>query len=208
MPGSLYYATDVGAVSLSDGVKWNTITFAGEIRQTGTPTAPEGWLLCDGSPVLRTDYTPLFNALGGTSSPYGLPDGTHFNLPDFRGRTGVGAGQARDAAGTAIPLSVARTIGTKWGVDAVVLSNGQMPVHNHGGGTGVVDLSHNHNYDRPAAGGAIGADPGWVQYVGAGFVTGPSNQNMVHSHTINNDGGGAQVNIPQPSVGVNYVIKT
>ena len=45
-------------------------------------TIPDGWLLCDGRPVSRSDYTELWNALGTTSSPYGQGDGsTTFNLP-------------------------------------------------------------------------------------------------------------------------------
>jgi microcystin-dependent protein len=45
-------------------------------------TIPDGWLLCDGRPVSRTSYSELWTALGTTSSPYGLGDGTStFNLP-------------------------------------------------------------------------------------------------------------------------------
>lgn len=46
--------------------------FAGE-------TIPENWLLCDGRPVSRTEYSDLFNTLGIS---YGQGDGfTTFNLP-------------------------------------------------------------------------------------------------------------------------------
>lgn len=51
-----------------------------------------GALLCDGSSYLRTTYPALFNALGGAASPYGFADGTHFNVPDLRGRTIIGVG--------------------------------------------------------------------------------------------------------------------
>lgn len=43
---------------------------------------PTGYLKCDGSSLLRTDYTNLFNAIG---TIYGYADSTHFNLPDFQG---------------------------------------------------------------------------------------------------------------------------
>lgn len=57
-------------------------------------TAPNGWLLCDGSPVSRTKYPELFAVIGiaygdgsqnadGTNSTF---INTHFNLPDMRGR--------------------------------------------------------------------------------------------------------------------------
>lgn len=47
------------------------------------PTAPDGWLLCDGKAVSRTVYPRLFQAIG---TIYGKGDGsTTFNLPDMRG---------------------------------------------------------------------------------------------------------------------------
>jgi microcystin-dependent protein len=51
-------------------------------------TAPTGWLLCDGAAVSRTTYAGLFTAIG---TAYGAGDGsTTFNVPDLRGRIGVG----------------------------------------------------------------------------------------------------------------------
>lgn len=48
-----------------------------------TNTIPNGWLLCDGAAVSRTDYADLFEVIGTT---YGGGDGeTTFNLPDCRG---------------------------------------------------------------------------------------------------------------------------
>ena len=100
---------------------------AGCITQYAGAAVPSGWLLCDGTSYLRTDYLELFNALGGAASPYGLPDGTHFQVPDMRGTVPVG----RDAA-----QSEFNTLGLKGGVKAAALSSTQMPVHNHGGQTG------------------------------------------------------------------------
>jgi len=54
----------------------------------GTTSPNAKWLLCDGAAVSRTTYATLF-AL--TSTSYGVGDGsTTFNLPDYRGRAGVG----------------------------------------------------------------------------------------------------------------------
>ncbi len=52
------------------------------IAYMGT-NAPNGWLLCDGSAISRTQYAALF-AVIGTSSGYGDTT-TTFNLPDLRG---------------------------------------------------------------------------------------------------------------------------
>jgi microcystin-dependent protein len=66
-------------------------TFPGKIDMTATTTAPQGWLICDGSAVSRETYANLYTAIGVT---YGNGDGTTtFNLPDLRGRTPIGAGQ-------------------------------------------------------------------------------------------------------------------
>ena len=45
-------------------------------------TAP-GYLRCDGAAYARTAYPELFAAMGGTSSPWGVPDADSFNVPNF-----------------------------------------------------------------------------------------------------------------------------
>jgi hypothetical protein len=56
---------------------------AGTIQSFGFTTPPTGWLVCDGSAVLRTTYATLFAAI---STFYGNGDGVNtFNLPDLRG---------------------------------------------------------------------------------------------------------------------------
>jgi phage-related tail fiber protein len=54
------------------------ISFAGP-----ADNIPEGWLLCDGSAISRSDYSNLYNAIGVC---WGTGDGaTTFNIPDLRG---------------------------------------------------------------------------------------------------------------------------
>lgn len=49
----------------------------------GGDILPEGWLWCDGSALLRADYTKLFARIG---TQFGEGDGsTTFNIPDFTG---------------------------------------------------------------------------------------------------------------------------
>jgi microcystin-dependent protein len=56
-------------------------------------TAPVGWLLCDGSEVLQTEFQALFTVIGYTfgasSNLVGIP-GQTFKLPDLRGRFALG----------------------------------------------------------------------------------------------------------------------
>jgi microcystin-dependent protein len=69
--------------------------------------APYGYLICDGRPVLKSEYPNLFLSIGfshgdgsqnsdGTAS--GFTSTTHFNLPDYRGRflRGVDGDAGRD----------------------------------------------------------------------------------------------------------------
>jgi microcystin-dependent protein len=53
----------------------------GVVQAYAGTTTPQGWLLCDGSAVSRTDYADLFAVIGTT---YGSGDGTStFNLPNL-----------------------------------------------------------------------------------------------------------------------------
>jgi microcystin-dependent protein len=62
--------------------------------------APAGWLLCDGASYLRASYANLFAIIG---TIYGSVDGTHFNVPDMRGRVPAGlAGASGRLTGASI----------------------------------------------------------------------------------------------------------
>lgn len=62
----------------------------GTINAYGGATAPDGWLLCQGQAISRTDYADLFDVIG---TEFGSGDGsTTFNVPDFRGEFLRGAG--------------------------------------------------------------------------------------------------------------------
>lgn len=60
---------------------WASMT--GVVLPYAGASAPSGWLLCFGQSLLRSDYPELFANIGTT---YGSADGTHFNVPDLRGR--------------------------------------------------------------------------------------------------------------------------
>jgi len=58
-------------------------TLVGEVKMWPTETVPSGYLECNGASLIRADYANLFAVIG---TLYGAADGTHFNLPDYRGR--------------------------------------------------------------------------------------------------------------------------
>lgn len=73
----------------------NSFVPSGAILPFGGISAPNGFLLCDGTSYLRTSQTTLFAAI---STAYGAADSTHFNVPDLRGQflRGVSGGSGVD----------------------------------------------------------------------------------------------------------------
>ena len=74
----------MGVLYVKDGGNWiplaSSPTPPGAVMMYGGPTAPAGWLICNGMAVSRSIYAALFAAIGTT---YGAGDGsTTFALPD------------------------------------------------------------------------------------------------------------------------------
>jgi microcystin-dependent protein len=109
------------------GVMWD---FAGA-------AAPSGWFICDGSAKSRTVYAALYSALGGASSPWGQGDGSStFNIPDFRGRMAIGAGQGAGLTN--------RALGANGGAEQHALAAAELANHNHS----IVADSHTHTINE------------------------------------------------------------
>ena len=164
---------------------------AGTIVPWAKSSTPTGWLECDGSAVSRTTYADLFTAIGTT---YGSGDGsTTFNVPDLRGRTVCGkdnmGGSAanRLTSGSTIDGS---TLGTAGGAQTHTISTSEMPAHRHGADT--VDN---------------GAVPDTFGGSSANYGVHWSPNNTADHLWTSTGGGGAHANV-QPSIVLNYIIKT
>ncbi|MEW5709838.1 MAG: tail fiber protein [Pseudomonadota bacterium] len=93
----------------------------GEVKAIAFASVPGGWLECDGSAVSRTTYAKLFSKIGTT---WGAGDGINtFNLPDFRGRAIIGAGQGAGLT--------SRSLGQTGGAETHALTEAEMPKHYH-----------------------------------------------------------------------------
>lgn len=176
----------------------------GDLLFTAGINAPAGYLECDGASYLRASFAALFAELGGASSTWGLPDGTHFNVPDFRGRSPMGTG---NGTGTN------RVFGTYAGEDLHTLSVGEMPVHDHGAATGAGG-AHSHTVSMAgvltARGSSIvggGAQVAFYDDVGGAgpFTTSTS---ATHTHTISAQGSGLGHNTVHPVTVIRVFIKT
>jgi len=112
-----------------------------------TETAPTGWLEENGASLLRADYAALFAVIG---TMYGTADGTHFNLPDMRGRfpRGWAHGSTND------PDRAARTAPTTSGATIVA--------GDHVGSEQADEFkSHTHAQAEPAAGTGFAGGAGY-----------------------------------------------
>jgi microcystin-dependent protein len=101
---------------------------AGIIMPYGGTTAPDGYLIADGSAVSRTTYAALYAAIGNA---FGSGNGTTtFNLPDLRGRflRGVDGTANRDPDKS---TRVAMTTGGNSGNAIGSVQADQFKSHNH-----------------------------------------------------------------------------
>mgnify|MGYP004448810797 CR=1 FL=1 len=113
-----------------DGANITGLLPTGAILPYGVTAAPTGYKLCDGSAHTRTgtSTSALFTVIG---TLYGVGNGsTTFNVPDLAGKfmAGIGSGLTSVTAG----MIVGTTIGNTGGVQAVTLTEAQMPAHEHG----------------------------------------------------------------------------
>ena len=214
--------------------------YAGAVTQSAssgiiTTTAPSGWLLCDGSIVLRSTYNALWVALGTTSSPYGQGNGsTTFALPDMRSKVPIGVGTGSGLT--------ARTLGGVVGAENTTLAVTNLPSHDHAftpagsvaSESGHVHASANAGFHAHASNNSI------LLYVGSGGGAnltggttwqaynmnatmqgngdhnhGNTNYNSGHSHgftgsagTTGASGSGSSFTNMPPAIGLNYIIKT
>lgn len=185
------------AIIVCTGTTWLTVgrsggTPSGSLVAYAGSSAPAGWLLADGSAVSRTTYASLFSAI---STTFGVGDGSStFNLPDLRGRVPAGkdnmGGSAASRLTTAGGLSANNTLGATGGAETHTLTTAEMPAHSHPGSTVTVP-----NPANPAYTAAGGADA-------AGSATASA------SVTVASQGGGAAHSIVQPTLVINYIIKT
>jgi len=197
---------------------------SGTIQMFAGSTAPNGWLICDGSVISRRSYNDLFKVIGTT---YGTGNANNtFALPDMRGRIPI-------CAGTGTSLT-ARTLGSNIGAETATLAETNLPSHTHTatvgtqsanhthtGTSGGQSVNHTHSYGIPI--GTTGSSYGIIDHLTASAATPLTTANSVghthsttfgtesatHSHSVTNanTGSGTAFSIMPPLLAVNFIIK-
>jgi len=186
----------------------------GEIRLFAGTFAPRGWAICTGQSMSIQAYTALFSILG---TNYGGDGRSTFFLPNFSGRTAIGAGQS--------PGTSDYVVGEEGGTPSVTLLITELPVHNHAAvlgtstpGSATVSVSISSSADTStAAGNYLGMSsdgtyfaPGTAptiamasQELSFTSVTGGS---QITGFTIATNGSSGPHNNMQPYLVLNYLI--
>lgn len=198
--------------------------YAGAITQSVssnkiTTNAPNGWLLCDGSVLLISDYPKLAAALG---SKYGGNGTTTFGLPNFTGRVPVGANSSYPLGTPGGATQHRHTTGD------FTLAQKHIPAHTHGKET--LKSTLNTRYYAVTSVSGTGTTSTTIDWSGSHAMLNASTQTsgckydttvIDHTHTHNSYGGDSNGNTVahnhgntdyqsnfQPYLGINYIIYT
>lgn len=182
---------------------------AGTVVDYAGSSAPSGWLMCYGQSLLRADYPSLFTNIGTT---FGSADGTHFTLPDCRGR--VTAGKDDMGGVSANRLTDVDdgldgdTLGDTGGGETQVLVTGNLPAYTPAGGNSTPTITGQNTgvvtFDSPT---------GPFATTGAGTAWGPVNGSTLALSGAPVFTGTAQggtstaFGVVQPTIVLNKIIK-
>ena len=122
-------ATGLKKISVQNLLAAVPVTPIGLISPYAGSAAPTGWLLCDGSEILISAYTQLYNVLGFTYKA--SPTSGYFAIPDLRGRFPLGKDNMNDTSANNVTDIAADVLGAKSGTETVSIQVANLPEHKH-----------------------------------------------------------------------------
>ena len=184
----------------------SNIVPSGALMPYAGASAPTGFLLCDGSAVSRSTYATLFAALDN-GNIYGAGDGSStFNLPDLRGRVIAGQDDMGGASANRLTDQTGGlngdTLGDTGGSETHTLTTAQLASHTH---TFSDTDSHTVSFPRTFISGAANNS---VNVDGSGERHDGGTLTVSISGTTSSTGSGSAHNNVQPTIILNYIIKT
>jgi len=192
-----------GTVALSDDI--SSAVPAGTVFPTARAhtNLPSGFLLCAGQAVSRSTYATLFAAIG---TIYGTGDGSStFNLPDLRGRVVAGKDDMNAESVTSADRLTNQTgglngdtLGATGGSETHTLTTAQLAAHTHSDGSYVANTTQRTSSGENQSGRNLGSTNGDA------FTT----VTLDVSGTSGSTGSGSAHNNVQPTIVLNYMIKT
>ena len=197
---TLYYDNKVNTEftphnGIIPALQWPVPT--GSVMAYIMPTAPVGWLICDGAEILRESYKHLFSVIGTT---FGAGDGNlTFKLPDYRGAFLRGASTGTNGYS---------------GPDLNQYQTDSLGQHNHTAVSTVTDPGHNHtqftvNDDFNCSGSYPNYDtPSFPNYDSTGSKTWSNINSRTTGVTVSTSIGNTGTDETRPyNYGIHWIIK-
>ena len=161
---------------------YNNMIPVGVVQAFAGSTTPQGWLLCDGSAISRTDYADLYAVIGTT---YGSGDGsTTFNVPNLTDKFIEGSSTSGTSKSAGLPnITGEQRLGwtTNSGSTTIMNKNGVGALGN--------------KYDDSSS------------YFSAGANTGTQNNTLTFDASASNSIYGNSATVQPPAVTMRYIIK-
>jgi microcystin-dependent protein len=126
--------TGVKRITKRNFLKTIPLVPAGAMMPFGGEEAPEGWLLCDGQEVNKSDYNELWIAIQHNfKDPSLVSDNgvNKFTLPDFRGRFALGLDNMGGPSANRVTDIAADAIGGNAGNETTTIGTNNLPEHEH-----------------------------------------------------------------------------